>query len=118
MNLAFQNTALSRNECSSDIEQVLKSCGSIADIRKKTEKVKELKEKWIESVQPMIYLLQNRAHGVELKGKPFHCYPAASDVEVNQFEREVQRIDRNIVFGQYQQQNLKDANSYKHFLGI
>lgn len=61
MNLAFQNTALSRNECSSDIEQVLKSCGSMADVRKK---VNDLKEKWIESVQPMIYLLQNRArHG-------------------------------------------------------
>jgi len=35
LNLAFQNIALSRQECSAEVEQVLRSCGGMQDIRKK-----------------------------------------------------------------------------------
>lgn len=74
LNLDFQNAALSRNECSSDMEQVLRSCGGMADIRKKAETVKDLKAGWIASLQQMITMLEERVKRVELKGKSFSCY--------------------------------------------
>lgn len=118
LNLAFQNAALSRNECSSDMEQVLRSCGGMADIRKKAETVKDLKAGWIASLQQMITMLEERVKRVELKGKSFSCIPPATDEEVIEFEREVNQIDPIIVMGQYQQQHLKRAEKYKQFIGI
>lgn len=118
LNLAFQNAALSRNECSSDMEQVLRSCGGMADIRKKAETVKDLKTGWIASLQEMITMLEERVKRVELKGKSFSCIPPATDEEVIEFEREVNQIDPIIFMGQYQQQHLKRAERYKQFIGI
>ena len=118
LNLAFQNAALSRVECASDIEQVLRSCGGMADIRKKSETVAELKTSWVESLQPMITMLEERVQRVELKGKPVKVFKPASDDQVSVFEHEVHQIDPNIVIGQYQQQHLKKAERYKRYLGI
>ncbi|KAG5274658.1 hypothetical protein AALO_G00138720, partial [Alosa alosa] len=46
LNLAFQNIALSRQECSAEVEQVLRSCGGMQDIRKKADMVEKLRDEW------------------------------------------------------------------------
>lgn len=117
LNLAFENAALSCRECSSDLEQVLRGCSGMSDIRKKAETVDDLKDDWIASLQPMVTMLEDRKKRVELKGKGFACLTPATDVEVLEFEQEVHQIDPTVVIGQYQQQNLKKANRYKQFLG-
>lgn len=43
LNLAYQNVALYRSEMNSHYEQMLQSCGSMSDIRKKTGKEADLK---------------------------------------------------------------------------
>lgn len=44
INLGLQNVSLTPSECSSDMEQVLRVCNSMADVRKKAEKVHGLKD--------------------------------------------------------------------------
>lgn len=117
LNIAFQNTALSREECNSHVEQSLKSCSGMNDIRKKAEQVDGLKDQWKESVKPMINMLEQRAQRVELKGKPFHVYPAAESDEVEMAEAQVTLIDPAIDVGKYQQTHMSNAVHYKQFIG-
>ena len=60
LNIALQNTALARDICTSDQEQVLKSANSMSEIRKKAEKVPGLKEAWIESLHSILDLLRRK----------------------------------------------------------
>lgn len=117
LNIAFQNTALSREESTSDIEQVIRSCNGMGEIRRKAEKVDGLKTKWIESVRPMINLLEERAKRVQLKGKPFQSFPAADDIDVEMTEASVTLIDPTISIGNYQQTHMNKAKSFKDFIG-
>jgi hypothetical protein len=117
LNIAFQNTALAREESDTDTEHALKACGSMNEIRKKAERVQGLKNKWITSVQPVVNLLGDRAKRMILKQKPFHVHTAATDDLVEMAEAEVNLIDPVINIGQYQQQKLKQAKTYKEFLG-
>lgn len=60
LNLAVQNASLTREESTSEIEQVLCSANSMNDIRTKSLKVPNLKEAWIKSVEPLKRILEDR----------------------------------------------------------
>lgn len=77
LNIAMQNAALARTECNSDIEHILKSANSMADIRKKAEHVGDLKNAWIRSLEPIIQLLRGRTEKMTLKGIPFQTHDPA-----------------------------------------
>lgn len=49
LNLAYQNVALHRTEMNSHYEQILKSCGSMSDIRKKAVRESDLKTSWLKA---------------------------------------------------------------------
>lgn len=70
LNVSIQNTSLARNECDSNTEQILKSANSMAEIRKKSEKVPDLKGQWLDSLNEIITMLQNRTRRLTLKGQP------------------------------------------------
>ena len=82
LNLAYQNVAHSREYCSADVEQKLKRCNSMADIRKLSENDESVREAWPKSVQPMIDVLNDRAKRVALKGKKFDVLAPALHEDV------------------------------------
>lgn len=106
LNIALQNAALARSECTSDMEQVRRSVNSMAEIRKKAERVPNLKGEWLESLGPIIEVLQNRTERLEFKGQPFKCHKASSDKNVFEFESQVHNIDAAIEIGKYQMKDL------------
>lgn len=109
LNLSIQNMSLARNECDSNTEQILKSANSMAEIRKKSEKVPDLKGQWVDSLNEIINMLQNRTRRLTLKGEPFKCPNAASDEAVKLMEEQIgQLIDNTIQLGQYQQKHLSN----------
>ncbi|XP_071122564.1 uncharacterized protein [Mytilus edulis] len=116
LNIALQNAALARSECTSDMEQVLRSVNSMAEIRKKAERVPNLKGEWLESLGPIIEVLQNRTERLELKGQPFKCHKASSDENVFEFESQVHNIDAAIEIGKYQMKDLAKKADYQKFL--
>lgn len=117
LNICFQNTALSREESTSEIEQIIKSCNGMSEIRRKSEKVDGLKDKWIESLKPMMNMLEDRAKRVQLKGKPFNVFQAADDIDVEQTEARVTLIDPTINVGKYQQTHMTKARGFKEYIG-
>jgi DMSO/TMAO reductase YedYZ molybdopterin-dependent catalytic subunit len=72
---------------------------------------------WLQSLEDIINLLNNRAERVELKGKRFQCPPPASKEDIQGFESEVQqRIDPTIIPGKYTMKDLKNCEDYKRFI--
>ncbi|CAC5366714.1 unnamed protein product [Mytilus coruscus] len=116
LNICFQNTALSREESTSDIDQIIKSCNGMSEIRRKSEKVDGLKDKLIESLKPMMTMLENRAKRVQLKGKPFQVFPAADDMDVEQTEARVTLFNPTISVGKYQQTHMTKARGFKEYI--
>jgi chromosome segregation ATPase len=117
LNLAYQNVALYRSEMSSHNEQVLKSCGSMSDIRKKAEKEADLKKSWLKAVEPMINLLDERTERIQLKQKSFKRGVPATDEEISDFELNVRRlVDPDITVGKYTKNDLKNNDGYKEFM--
>lgn len=87
------------------------------EIRRKSEKVDGLKDKWIESLKPMMNMLEDRAKRVQLKGKPFNVFQAADDIDVEQTEARVTLIDPTISVGKYQQTHMTKARGFKEYIG-
>lgn len=119
LNIALQNTALARDSCTSDQEQVLKSANSMSEIRKKAEKVPGLKEAWIESLHPICDLLRSRTERLSLKGSPFECHDPSSEEQVAAMELQVKQVmDLAIVLGKYQAKDLDKKRGLSDFYGI
>lgn len=91
----------------------------MSEIRRKSEKVDGLKDKWIESLKPMMNMLEDRAKRVQLKGKPFNVFQAADDIDVEQTEARVtlDLIDPTISVGKYQQTHMTKARGVKEYIG-
>lgn len=108
INLALQNCALTRDECQSDLEHMLKSANRMSEIRAKANKNPALQPAWLESIRPLKDLLGDRTSRLSLKDVPFLVQEAASKEEVDEIEANVQMyIDGEIEKGKYQQQQLK-----------
>ena len=119
LNLAIQNTALTRTESTSHYETVLKSANSMNDIRNKSSKVPGLQQAWSESVKPIKTLLEDRTSRLSLKEKQFQVQDAASFEEVAEIESQINaEIDADIEQGKYQQQHLKSKKGTINLLNL
>ncbi|XP_053376613.1 uncharacterized protein LOC123531671 [Mercenaria mercenaria] len=117
LNLAYQNVALYRSEMSSNYEQMLKACGSMKEIRKKAEKEAGLEVAWLESVEQIVTLLNERTERVQLKGKSFKTGTPASKQDVAEFESKVKElVAPGITLGKYTQNDMKKVHGYKEFM--
>jgi len=113
INLSLQNVSLTRSECSSGMEQVLRVCNSMADVRKKAEKVDGLKDDWMQAVNPIVDILEDRMKRLALKDEPFICPKSAANEHVDEFENLVRFIDETIVKGKYQKKDVASKPGIK-----
>ena len=81
LNIGLQNCALERAETSVDTEQLLKKCGSMAEIRKSAEHHPELVEAWQSSLKPVQEVISARYQRLKLKGQPFSVSEPVNDAE-------------------------------------
>ncbi|CAM4672065.1 unnamed protein product [Leuciscus chuanchicus] len=117
LNLAFQNIALSRQERSAEVEQVLRSCGGMQDIRKKADMVQKLRDEWSGSVKSIKDLLEERITRVQLKGRPFTVLEPVSDFAIHQEQADIiGKIDASIEIGKYHKKDLANNENYKTFM--
>lgn len=117
LNIAYQNVAIYRTEMSCHYEQMIKACSSMNDIRKKAEKSDGLERAWLQSLEEIVNLLNDRTGRVELKGKRFNTPSPASKEEIRTFESEVQHhVDPTIISGKYTMNDLKKCQGYKNFI--
>ena len=102
---------------SSNNEQVLKTCNTMNDIRKKAEKETTLKQEWNGSLKTITDLLQGRTERVQLKGKAVVTENPASEGEVREFEKKAQQlIHPELKPGKYTKVELEKLDGYREFM--
>lgn len=86
----------------------------MSESRNKAAKNADLKTAWIQSVNRLINLLEERTSNMALKEKPFAVHKAATDDEVKDFEKAVrQDVCPEIKIGQYQEKHLSSVQGIK-----
>ncbi|XP_073720261.1 uncharacterized protein [Misgurnus anguillicaudatus] len=81
LNIGLQNCALEREKAAEDMENLLKRCSSMAEIRKAGEKNPELGKAWSTLVGPVLDTVAGRYSRLKLKGEPITIIDAVTDAE-------------------------------------
>ena len=117
LNLAYQNVAQSRSFCTAEVEQILKCCGGMDDIRKVGKNNPEVEKQWLNFVKSMIDKLNERTRRVILKGKLFDTLEPATTKEINDLQTDtIHTIDACIEIGKYQKKDLHNKRKFQQFL--
>ena len=87
LNLGLQNVSLQREKGSESAEQILKQCGSMADIRSKVD----LKPDWLDLLEPVQSIIRNRFSRLKLKDEPIQTVDPSTDVEIDVIKKTLER---------------------------
>ena len=90
INLALQGVGVMREEVVHESE--LKRCGSLKSIRDMAEKIPELKEEVLRSVEPTVELLSTLIQRLKLKEHNFESHDAASEEDIDVLWEEVLKV--------------------------
>lgn len=82
LNLGLQNCALERPTGDDDFEKKIKNCNSMAALREKSE----VREKWLENMQPVQELVANRFKRLSLKSEPIRSIAPVAQFEVDRLK--------------------------------
>ena len=109
VNLGLQCVGLMRQEMSDDHEAAIASCNSMSQIRQVSEKKPEIVLAVLDSIAPVKILLSDILKHVELHGKKFQVFSAASEQEIKDLWAELSAVDELLEYGgQYQKKILRD----------
>ena len=89
LNIGLQNVALQREASSDENEAHFRKCNSMAELR---EKYPELKQAWLESVEPVQSTIRNRFLRLSLKGESFAALDPISDQDIDIFQRHLREL--------------------------
>lgn len=78
LNLGLQCVSTTRAKASSEIEAILKSCNSMADIRKEADSKPLLKKAVADSLAPVISQIEERFQRLSLRDMPFRIGETAT----------------------------------------
>ena len=97
LNICPQAVGLMRSEIPyCDIEDRLKDCKKLKDIRAYAEKDDDVRKEVIESVRNVKDLLSSVFSKLSLKGKPFEMFEAAVETEMDDLFSEVLKVDSTV----------------------
>ncbi|ESP00199.1 hypothetical protein LOTGIDRAFT_173358 [Lottia gigantea] len=112
LNVALQNVAIERSNCSEEVEKALKSCNTVESIRKKEAFIKE---EWKQSMAPVTQVIAERMQRCSLKERTFVVYPPSSPEDINKVWQTAISIDNQLEVGKLQQQQVKNKKQYEAF---
>ena len=111
LNLGLQCIGLMRSEMSEELEQDMKKCNSMDDIRKQSKNNPHLKEELINSLQPTIDLMEGIFERLSLKEESFKTFKAASDEDINELWKLLLEIDNTLDLEDRTKKSIKDKVS-------
>ena len=112
LNVGLQNVALERSSCSDAVEQKLRRCNSMANIRTAATKQPDLREAWVESVEPVLSLIRNRFTRLKLKDEPFDCLDPATELEIDNLKRHLRELFPDLDLNKLQKVHTAKSQTY------
>lgn len=114
LNLALQNVALERRVTESEMEKLAQKASSMGDLREVGNP--EFKQAFLDSMQPVIHLLNQRFSRMKLKGEKFVTHSAATESQILAYFSEIHQIDPTLSLGKLTQSDLKKSSSWNAFV--
>ena len=96
LNLGLQCVGLMRKEMEPKYEDEAVKCNSLATLRNTAERVEGFDTAILDSISPVKCLLVKLLERLELKGKKFLSYTAASDAEIGELWSKVLEVDSTL----------------------
>ena len=116
LNVGLQNDALERSSCSDAVEQKLRQCNSMSDIRTAASKQPDLRVAWVDSVEPVQSLLRNRFTRLKLKDEPFDCLDPATELEIDNLKRHLRELFPDLDLNKLQKVHTAKSQAYNAWI--
>ncbi|XP_070559193.1 uncharacterized protein [Ptychodera flava] len=116
LNLGLQNCSLERRMSDDKGEANLKKCGSMADIRERSKKQADLRDKWVEVVEPLQSLVRNRFTRLKLKEEAIQAMDPVADVEIDHLKQHLQAAFPDLATDKLQKAHTQKVKSYTSWM--
>ena len=114
--LGLQCVGLMCQEMTEESEKIMSKCNNINDIRKAAEKTPILKKELKESLNSTIDLLNDVFKRLQLKGKNFETFEAASEFNMDALWDSILSIDSTLTKDDKSWANIKNkVNIYDYY---
>ena len=117
LNLGFQTVGLMRNQVDEASEAKIATCNNLKQLRQVAQSQPAFTEEVLDSIAPVKILLSDIITRLQLKGKPFGVYAAASEEEIEEVWNALHQIDSSLKYGDtYRKASLKSHPSLCEFI--
>ena len=111
LNLGMQSIGLMRSEMSDDVENLMKKCNSMEEIRTCSNNEPQLKNELIDSLQAPINLMEGIFERLLLKDEPFLTYKSATEEEIKSLWESLLEIEDSLNMDDRTKKDIKDKVS-------
>lgn len=118
LNLGMQSIGLMRDELSNDLENLMKKCNSMEEIRTYSKDEPQLKNELINSLQAPINLMEGIFERLSLKDEPFITYKSATEEEIKDLWESLLEIEDSLNMDDRTKKDIKDKVSRFYLIFI
>jgi hypothetical protein len=108
LNLGMQSIGLMREKMSDDLENLMKKCNSMEEIRTHSNNESQLKNELINSLQTPINLMEGIFERLLLKDEPFLTYKSATEEEIKNLWKCLLEIEDSLDMDDRTKKDIKD----------
>jgi len=108
LNLGMQSIGLMRDKMSDDLENLMKKCNSMEEIRTHSNNEPQLKNELINSLQTPINLMEGIFERLLLKDEPFLTYKSATEEEIKNLWKCLLEIEDSLDMDDRTKKDIKD----------
>ena len=108
LNLGMQSIGLMHDEMSDDLENLMKKCNSMEEIRTCSNDEPQLKSELINSLQAPINLMEGIFERLLLKDEPFSTFKSATEEEIKNLWESLLEIDDSLDMDDRTKKDIKN----------
>ena len=116
LNLALQNVALQKSSMASELEEIIKKKKTMDELRSYTETNAAFKQLYVQSMQPVIELLNGRFGRMKLKGEKVKTFTAVQQPLLEKFFKLIHKIDNQLEQGNITKKVTDKSAGWKRFI--
>lgn len=109
LNIGLQNCSFEREKCGDNVENTLKKCGSMKEIREKDSS--EVKQAYAESVEPVQASIRNRFSRLKLKDEAVCVLDPVTDEDIDIYKRHLRDLFPELNLNKLQKNVTKKVQS-------
>ena len=112
LNLGMQCIGLMRSKMGDDLEDIMKKCNTMEEIRTRSNNEPQLKEELINSLQAPITLMKGIFERLSLKDESFMTYESATNEEIKNLWESLLEIEDSLEMDDRTRKDIKDKVSH------